>query len=143
MVSRFDHERQRRRRISALAAGCFCALLLLPGLACLRLARSVDPRVLFGYRATASLLTFWLCGHDKRRAETGGWRTSESTLHLVEMLGGWPGAFLAQRFFRHKISKTSYQIAFWAIVVLHEAVSVDFLANWRYSQMLLQLVQTS
>jgi uncharacterized membrane protein YsdA (DUF1294 family) len=55
-------------------------------------------------------------------------------LHLAEFLGGWPAAFLAQRAFRHKISKSRYQLAFWMIVVFHEAASVDFLSEWRYSQ---------
>ena len=117
------------------------ALLLFPSLASLRLARSFDPRFIFGYLISISGLTFWLYWHDKRRAEADGWRTPESTLHLAELLGGWPAAFLAQRAFRHKISKTSYQIAFWTIVAVHEAASFDFLSEWHYSQAAIRLLR--
>ena len=37
----------------------------------------------------------------------GAWRIREGTLHLVEALGGWPGAFLAQQTMRHKTVKLS------------------------------------
>jgi uncharacterized membrane protein YsdA (DUF1294 family) len=40
-------------------------------------------------------------------------------LHWIEFLGGWPGALFAQREIRHKNNKFSYQVIFWAIVVLH------------------------
>ena len=56
---------------------------------------------------------------DKRRAQAGAWRTSEDSLHLLELLGGWPGALLAQQSFRHKTRKLSYQIVFWLIAAGH------------------------
>jgi uncharacterized membrane protein YsdA (DUF1294 family) len=62
-------------------------------------------------------------------------------LHLVELLGGWPAAFLAQRTFRHKISKTRFQVAFWTIVALYEAASFDFLAEWHYAQAAIRLLR--
>ena len=55
------------------------------------------------------------------------WRTPETTLHLFELAGGWPGALLAQQAFRHKTRKPSYQVAFWLIVVLHQALWIDLL----------------
>lgn len=42
-------------------------------------------------------------------AERGRWRTPENTLHVAELLGGWPGALVAQQLFRHKTRKISYQ----------------------------------
>jgi len=54
-------------------------------------------------------------------------------LHLAELLGGWPGAFLAQRRLRHKCSKVSYQFAFWCIVGLFQLVSTDFILGHRLS----------
>ncbi|HXG53863.1 MAG TPA: DUF1294 domain-containing protein [Vicinamibacterales bacterium] len=69
-----------------------------------------------------SAVAFFLYWSDKRRAgRRGEWRTSEAMLHGVELLGGWPGALIAQRAFRHKLQKTSYMIVFWAIVALHAA----------------------
>lgn len=131
---------QRRPRFGVLPTLSLLALALFPGLACLQLARSVDPRFVCAYVAAISALTLWLYWHDKRRAIVGGWRTPESTLHLLELLGGWPAAFLAQRAFRHKISKVRYQVTFWLIVALHQAVTFDFLSDWRYSQATLALL---
>lgn len=56
---------------------------------------------------------------DKRAARHGRWRTPESHLHLLELLGGWPAAALAQQLLRHKRAKQAYRLAFVTIVVLH------------------------
>ncbi len=109
-------------------------LLILPVLAVARLAHSIDPRWPFGHLALVSAATFLLYRHDKQRAQTGGWRTPESTLHFAELLGGWPGAFLAQRVFRHKTAKTSFLVVFWAIVGLHQIASFDYLRGWEFSR---------
>lgn len=58
-------------------------------------------------------------GRDKRAARRGDRRTPEAVLHGIELLGGWPGALLAQRLFRHKNAKLSYQLVFWLIGALH------------------------
>jgi uncharacterized membrane protein YsdA (DUF1294 family) len=62
---------------------------------------------------------FIVYGNDKNRAIEGKWRTPEARLHLFVLLGGFPGAFLAQQFYCHKNKKRSYQIVFWMIVILH------------------------
>ncbi len=69
----------------------------------------------------ASLLAFAAYGKDKWAARNGRWRTAESTLLLLGIIGGWPGALAAQRVFRHKSSKRSFQIAFWLSVLLNSA----------------------
>ncbi|MFO0936490.1 MAG: DUF1294 domain-containing protein [Gemmataceae bacterium] len=66
-----------------------------------------------------SLVTFALYGFDKWRASHQGWRIPEATLQTLAFLGGWPGAFLGQQFFRHKTRKQPFQILFWSLVVLH------------------------
>jgi uncharacterized membrane protein YsdA (DUF1294 family) len=71
--------------------------------------------------AIASLVTFLAYGLDKRRAQRGGRRVPEATLHLLELCGGWPGALVAQQVFRHKRRKARYLAAFAAIVALHIA----------------------
>ncbi|EPM70035.1 hypothetical protein A3SM_28103, partial [Pseudomonas syringae pv. actinidiae ICMP 18886] len=65
--------------------------------------------------------------HDKRQAGNGGQRTPENVLHTVELLGGWPGALLAQQAFRHKTRKVSFQVVFWLIVLVHQALWIDWL----------------
>jgi len=56
---------------------------------------------------------------DKAASLKGQWRTPESTLHLFSLVGGWPGAMLAQRTLRHKTQKRSFQVTYWATVVLN------------------------
>src|SRR3546814_5712656 len=53
-----------------------------------------------------SYLMYWL---DKEADQGGARRIPESTLHLVDLLGGWPGALIAQQQFRHKTVKASFQ----------------------------------
>ncbi len=55
-----------------------------------------------------SLLTFTVYAWDKSAAQANRWRTKESTLHLLALCGGWPGAFYAQQLLRHKSSKLSF-----------------------------------
>ncbi|MFJ3241295.1 DUF1294 domain-containing protein [Pseudomonas nitroreducens] len=78
-----------------------------------------------------SVLAFLAYWRDKRSAERNDWRTPEQSLHLLELLGGWPGAFLAQQVFRHKTRKLSFQVVFWAIVVLHQVFWIDWLSGGR------------
>ncbi len=66
-----------------------------------------------------SLITFMVYYFDKHAAVNGAWRIQESTLLLLGLLGGWPGAAFAQNSFRHKSSKSSFQIQFWITVVLN------------------------
>jgi uncharacterized membrane protein YsdA (DUF1294 family) len=75
-----------------------------------------------GLVAVTSLASFVAFGFDKRRATTGGRRVPERTLLILSLLGGWPGAILAQRHFRHKTKKVSFLFAFWVVVMLHLAV---------------------
>ena len=71
--------------------------------------------------AVMSVVTFIVYALDKRAARLGRQRTPEATLHVLELLGGWPGAFLAQRLIHHKNAKVGYQVVFWLIVALHVA----------------------
>lgn len=66
--------------------------------------------------ALISIVTAFAYADDKRRAEQGLWRTSESSLLLLCLLGGWPGAIAAMRWYRHKTTKASFIGAFWVTV---------------------------
>ena len=94
------------------------ALPFLMGLALLALLGRL-PMIVVGIYLAASLLTYLAYLFDKRSAQRGGWRTQESTLHLMSLLGGWPGALLAQRILRHKSSKREFRWVFWGTVVLN------------------------
>lgn len=102
------------------------ALCLLPLSGSALLLRAGIPWALALYTG-ASLISFVQYAWDKGRAEKGGQRTPENTLHAVELLGGWPGALIAQQVFRHKTRKGSYQAVFWAIVAAHQVFWLDYL----------------
>lgn len=82
-------------------------------------AGGFDTTLLLAGYVLMSAVAFGLYFLDKRRAGRGEWRISEWTLHGIELLGGWPGAFLAQRVFRHKWRKARYMAVFWTIVGAH------------------------
>lgn len=70
--------------------------------------------------ALLSAVTLAFFAIDKSRAGTpGARRISEKTLHLLELLGGFPGAFLAMRFLHHKNRKASFFLITFAIAILH------------------------
>lgn len=64
-------------------------------------------------------LTYLIYDLDKKAAQQGKQRIPEKNLHLLGLLGGWPGALLAQQKLRHKTAKTEFQQIFWATVVLN------------------------
>ncbi len=74
--------------------------------------------ILIGY-AMASCVAYILYWWDKAAALKGGRRMPESTLHLFDLIGGWPGAMLAQRALRHKTQKRSFQTTYWTTVALN------------------------
>jgi uncharacterized membrane protein YsdA (DUF1294 family) len=67
----------------------------------------------------ASAVTFLVYALDKSAARDDRRRTRESTLLLLGILGGWPGALAAQALLRHKSAKPSFRVAFWGTVVVN------------------------
>ena len=92
------------------------SLLVIVGVSVL-IAR-IPPLILAIY-FVVSLLTFVIYALDKSAAKKGAWRTQESTLHLLSLAGGWPGALIAQHKLRHKSKKQSFRLVFWVTVFLN------------------------
>lgn len=109
-------------------------LLTTPAYALSQLAPAIDWRALAGVPFAFSVFAFLAYRSDKRRAEAGEWRIPESTLQFMALCGGWPGAFVAQRRYRHKTAKASFQLIFWLIVLLHQYLAIDSLLNWRLTK---------
>lgn len=77
------------------------------------------PMAGLGLYLGGSLITYLAYAMDKSAARQGAWRTKENTLHLLGLIGGWPGALLAQKLLRHKSRKASFQAVFWATVAIN------------------------
>ena len=86
------------------------------------------PRWALWLYPAVSAVTFIVYAVDKSAARQGAWRTSENTLHLLALAGGWPGALLAQQLLRHKSSKPGFRALFWCTVVLN-ILAFIFLAS--------------
>ncbi|OCH46942.1 DUF1294 domain-containing protein [Aliivibrio fischeri] len=66
-----------------------------------------------------SLLTYVMYAIDKNAAKKGNWRTPENTLHVLSLLGGWPGALFAQNQFRHKSKKQPFKTILWITIFVN------------------------
>lgn len=108
---------QRWSVIEQLAVGSFASLLLFGVVA--RDLSVIVPIVV----GLICIGTFAAYGDDKARAEQGRWRTPESSLLLLCLFGGWPGAIAAMRWWRHKTSKASFIGAFWVTVLVNLIVA--------------------
>ncbi|WP_318411076.1 cold shock and DUF1294 domain-containing protein [Photobacterium leiognathi] len=71
-----------------------------------------------------SVVTFAVYAHDKRAAQAEKWRTKEATLHLLALIGGWPGALWAQKILRHKSQKQPFKAILWLTIILNCAAFV-------------------
>lgn len=91
------------------------ALLMVTVLA----AAKAIPLILAGAYCVFSLLSYGLYALDKAAARKGTQRTPEKHLHMIDLLGGWPGALIAQQQFHHKTIKQPFQFLFWITVVLN------------------------
>lgn len=81
------------------------------------------PALSIGAYLALSILSYFMYRSDKAAAQNDAQRTPEAGLHLVDLLGGWPGALIAQQQYRHKTVKRSFQLAFWATVVINLAAA--------------------
>jgi len=96
-VSSFFRNSPRRQSASSLVLG----------LTALKFSMTSALISYFGIILVMSISTFAAYGWDKRRSMNGGRRVPENTLQLLAFLGGWPGAIIGQRQFRHKTKKVA------------------------------------
>ena len=74
-------------------------------------------QILIAYLLAINITTFALYGYDKYISSSEKLRVPELNLQILSLLGGSPAALLAQKFFRHKTVKGSFQIVYWVIVL--------------------------
>jgi len=75
--------------------------------------------VLIVFPIILSVVTYLVYAKDKAASQAGKQRTPENTLHSLSLLGGWPGAFIAQSRLRHKLRKPSFMSVYWLTVILN------------------------
>lgn len=68
--------------------------------------------------SSVCFLVYWM---DKAAAVANRRRISENRLLFLGLIGGWPGAIVAQQILRHKSNKASFRSAFWKCVMLNIA----------------------
>ena len=130
-----------RGRFGLVAILLLIALLVSPALTVMKLR--IDPAVAAIYTLVVNGITYAVYASDKKRAQQpGARRKRELTLHFLELMAGWPGAFVAQRRLRHKCVKRKYQIVFWLIVAIHQYVAFGFLQGWELPKAILRAIRS-
>ena len=94
---------QGNRRFSNIFAGLFLGIVAICGVF------DIAPYWVIVIYLAMSSITFFFYYVDKSSAQKGEWRTPENTLHLLALLGGWPGALIAQQILRHKSQKITFR----------------------------------
>ncbi|AOV17658.1 hypothetical protein BJI67_11835 [Acidihalobacter aeolianus] len=102
------------RRTVAIAV----PLAFLGGVSVLSLTGKLAHEIMWLY-GLASTAAFLLYAKDKAAARKNRRRTPEKRLHLLALVGGWPGAWVAQQLLRHKSRKPEFRAIFWVTVVLN------------------------
>lgn len=87
-------------------------------------AESLLARLLAWAVVTASGTSVVLYGIDKFAAVGKKRRLPEAALHLTALIGGWPGAAIGQRMFRHKTRKASFLLKFLVTAAVHSLFCV-------------------
>lgn len=88
-------------------------------------------RVFFYYLIIINVITFFLYGIDKWKAQHHRWRISEGMLLLAAFLGGSPGALLGMYGFHHKTKQKKFVIGVPLILVV-EAILLLVVINKSY-----------
>lgn len=109
--------------LKLMALGLLCALPLTGSLQ-LTIGGIYWPLAIY---SVGSVISYLMYRSDKGSAIASRQRIPEKRLHLSEVLGGWPGALVAQQVLRHKTRKLSYQLVFWLIILLHQMFWFDWL----------------
>ncbi|PXA68267.1 DUF1294 domain-containing protein [Cryobacterium arcticum] len=117
--------RQRRPRGRSSAARYLPVLLFVLGYLVVTALWPIQMWVA-GLYLVASVVCFVVYAVDKSAAKAQRQRVSESTLLFLGVVGGWPGAIVAQQTLRHKTQKASFLRAFWGTVVINVIVFAVF-----------------
>lgn len=83
--------------------------------------------ILLALYVVVNIIAFAMYGWDKSKAKKGEWRTKESSLLLIALLGPW-GAILGMDKFRHKTQKLKFKLVY-LFALLHVIIIAWFIWN--------------
>lgn len=106
----------------------FCYLLLILAVA----ASLSQTDSLITWLFLVNLLTLVIYGIDKFASRKSWRRVPESTLLLLGLVGGWPGAVCGQQLFRHKTQKQPFKKYFITSVILNILIVSVLYWGYRY-----------
>lgn len=118
---------QKQKQQLMLGVGFYAVLVLIAAMG--KLSWSI-----VGWYALIGAVTYLVYAKDKEAAQKGTWRTPESTLHLLSILGGWVGAMMAQNYLRHKTKKPEFRLAYYLTVLVNLAVLLYLISGGDLSQ---------
>lgn len=75
-------------------------------------------RLVIYYLIAVNIGTLLIYGLDKLKARRGQWRTPESTLLLLALIGGSIGAWCGMQLFRHKTQHKKFKYGIPAILII-------------------------
>ncbi len=113
-------QQAQQRAVARSAAYYFAGLWIL--LLCIATVARQLPWIFTIAIIVLSAVTYGVYSGDKHAARTGRRRTPENTLHLLALIGGWPGAAVAQQRLNHKTAKQSFRGVYWLTVFANCAV---------------------
>ncbi len=102
------------------------------------------PLAILYWYAAVSVMTFLVYAYDKSAARSRCWRIPESHLHLLAVVGGWPGAYFAQNTLRHKSIKKAFKSVYWLTVMINMAACYWLLSEQgqRFLETCIKLLST-
>ena len=115
----FSGEKLKKKQAKSISKFSIYLSVAFLGLMVAALSMNYIPKNLVLAYMGCSIVTFIAYAFDKSKAKRGAWRTPESTLHVFALIGGWPGAAIAQQTLRHKSQKRDFRIVFWLTVIVN------------------------
>ncbi len=79
------------------------------------------------YLLIINIISFLTFGIDKKKSKQDKWRTKESVLFILSILGGASGSLIGMIVFHHKISKKKFYIGIPLIFLLNKIIELIIL----------------
>ena len=85
------------------------------------------------YLVAINVVTFFMYGIDKWKAQHSKWRIPEATLLGLAIIGGSIGAWLGMRAWHHKTMHKKFQFGI-PLIILAQIVLIIWIISKNYSQ---------